>query len=225
MHVWQRGVDRAACFREPEDRTFYLGLLEEFSVESKCAIHGYVLMTNHVHLLLTPCTDAGCSRFMKDVSQRYSQRCNRTWRRSGPMWEGRFKSCLVDTSDYLVSCLQYIELNPVRAGMIADPGFYPWSSHLFNAYGEGASFMTPHPAYLRLGTGLDESRSVYRSLFAEPMADARIERIRAALWKELPLGDGSFLDRFESETGWKLPRGWKRVLPHREGAKQGLTPV
>src|SRR5205085_1772900 len=132
LHVIQRGVDRAACFRDDHDRVLYLGLLGEVGPRFRCSIHAYVLMTNHVHLLLTPRTREGPARLMKHVGQRFVQHFNRKHRRTGTLWEGRFRSSIVDTRDYLVRCQRYIELNPVRAGMVRRAEDYVWSSHRAN---------------------------------------------------------------------------------------------
>ena len=128
LHIWQRGVDREPTFRDRADYELYLGLLEEFSAARHCSVHAYVLMTNHIHLLVTPWEPSAASGLMKDVVQRYSQHCNRTWQRTGPLWEGRFKSSLIDSDAYLFTCHQYIELNPVRARMVRHPLDYEWSS-------------------------------------------------------------------------------------------------
>src|SRR3954464_1815875 len=112
LHVIQRGVDRDRCFERPEDYRLYLGLLGELAPQHECAIHAYVLMTNHVHLLLTPKQDKACSVLMKHLGQRYAQAVNKRWTRTGPLWEGRFKSCLVDCDRYALNCQRYIELNP-----------------------------------------------------------------------------------------------------------------
>src|SRR5271165_6570053 len=129
VHVIQRGHNRDACFFDPADYRFYLEQLAALSAQTGCAVHAYCLMTNHVHLLLTPATASGCGALMKHLGQRYAQHVNRTYRRSGTLWEGRFRSCLTQSEHYLLACQRYVELNPVRAGMVRDPGDYAWSSH------------------------------------------------------------------------------------------------
>jgi putative transposase len=116
-HLVQRGIDRSACFFCDDDRLHYLALLAELAPALGCAVHAYVLMTNHVHLLVTPAHGTGLSQLMRQLNQRYVQAINRAYRRSGTMWEGRFRSCLVDSEAYVLACYRYIELNPVRAGM------------------------------------------------------------------------------------------------------------
>ena len=127
LHIIQRGNNRQACFYTDEDYHSYLGWLEEYSRESKCAVHAYVLMTNQVHLLLTPGTAGSAGQMMKRLGQRYVQYVNRSYRRSGTLWEGRFRSCLGQEEQYLLG-YRYIEPNPVRAGMVEHPAEYRWSS-------------------------------------------------------------------------------------------------
>gem|GEM_PF-2708847 len=148
LHLIQRGVNRCACSAGARDYELYLGLLEEMSRRHACEVHAYVLMTNHVHLLLTPTDPDGPSRLMKDLGQRYVQAYNRRHQRTGTLWEGRFKSSIVDSEAYLLRCQRYIEENPVRAGMVAHPSDYAWSSHRFNADGAANTFLVPHPLYL-----------------------------------------------------------------------------
>jgi putative transposase len=125
LHVIQRGNNREACFYADDDCSAYLGWLEEYARHSGCAVHAYVLMTNHVHILLTPRTERSAGDLMKRLGQRYVQYVNRTYRRSGTLWEGRFRSCLTGEEGYVLGCCRYIELNPVRANMVAHPGEYP----------------------------------------------------------------------------------------------------
>ena len=128
LHLIQRGNNRQACFFADEDYRFYLECLAEYARPNGCRIHAYVLMTNHVHLLISPerAESPGC--LMKALGQRYVQYVNRQNRRSGSLWEGRFRSCLIQEDAYLLTCQRYIEQNPVRADMVAHPGEYPWSS-------------------------------------------------------------------------------------------------
>ena len=133
LHVVQRGINRNACFFADTDYRTYLRYLAEFSTRFSCSVHAYCLMTNHVHLLLTPHTPDACARLMKNLGQCYVQGVNQRLRRTGTLWEGRFHSCLVTAERYVLACYRYIELNPVRAGMVAAPGEYRWSSYRANA--------------------------------------------------------------------------------------------
>lgn len=145
LHIIQRGNNRSACFFAGEDYRAYLGWLREYADKARCQIHAYVLMTNHVHLLLTARNTQGAGALMKALGQRYVQYINRSYRRSGTLWEGRYRSCLTQEDDYLLACMRYIELNPVRAAMVAHPGEYRWSSYRANAQGENGAEALLHP--------------------------------------------------------------------------------
>jgi putative transposase len=140
VHILQRGNDRQICFVADEDYLRYLDWLKEYAGKAGCHIHAFVLMTNHVHLLLATDKQEGAGQMMKALGQRYVQYFNRTYRRSGALWQGRFWSCLLQDEAYLLSCMRYIELNPVRAGRVAHPGDYCWSSYRVNAQGERSGF-------------------------------------------------------------------------------------
>nr|MBV6628678.1 transposase [Oceanococcus sp. HetDA_MAG_MS8] len=158
LHIIQRGNNRSACFFADEDYTRYLDDLRELAEFFAVHIHAYVLMTNHVHLLAIPHTDRGASNMMRRLGQRYVQYINRIYGRSGSLWEGRFRSAIVDSEAYLLSCYRYIELNPVRAGMVPHPGDYPWWSNQANANGEPNTAPTPHHLYLDLGPSAEAQR-------------------------------------------------------------------
>lgn len=160
-HVIQRGNNRCACFYADDDYTFYLDHLERLARKHCVAIHAYVLMTNHVHLLATPGDKQGVSVLMKMLGQRYVQYINRVYRRSGSLWEGRFRSSLVDAESYLLSCQRCIELNPVRAGMVEHPAEYRWSSYRANAQGESSRVLIPHALLRALGRDDAERQTRY----------------------------------------------------------------
>jgi len=151
-HIIQRGNNRTACFFDAQDYRYYLGTLQEQAERFQCKVHAYVLMTNHVHLLLTPEQEIGPSLLMKHLGQCYVQYINRSYRRSGTLWEGRFKSCLAQTESYVLACYRYIELNPVRAGMVTHPAEYPWSSNKINGQGEASDLIKPYEEYLKLAS-------------------------------------------------------------------------
>lgn len=201
LHVIQRGNNRSACFRSESDCRLYLGMLEELAKLFGCSVHAYVLMTNHVHLLLSPERPEGVSLLMKNLGQRYVQAFNRSQGRSGSLWEGRFRSSIVDTDAYFLRCQRYIELNPVRAAMVAHPAEYPWSSFQANALGKPSTLIVPHSRYLELGSVNDERRARYRGLFeCDPGAD-ELKAIRSAVNAGLPLGLPGFVDRIEAALG------------------------
>jgi putative transposase len=150
-HVIQRGNSRQAVFFSDEDYTAYLDWLKEGAEKHGCALHAYVLMTNHVHLLMTPQTRDAISKTIQFVGRHYVTYINHTYGRSGTLWEGRHKGCLISSEEYLFSCMRYIEMNPVRAGMVDTPAEYPWSSYRWNATRKENEMLVPHPDYRALG--------------------------------------------------------------------------
>ncbi len=207
MHVIQRGNNRAACFAAEDDYSFYLHQLGEMSTRFECRVHAYVLMTNHVHLLLTPMSHTSVSLMMKHLGQRYVQHFNRCWRRTGTLWEGRFKSCLTQTESYVLRCYRYIELNPVRAGMVAHPRAYRWSSYRVNAEGLPSILVDPHEEFQRLGRTSDERRTAYRTLFDSRLDEAEVAAIRAATNGNFALGGERFTSAIEAALGRRARRG------------------
>lgn len=169
-------------------------------------------MTNHVHLLLTPRAPDGVGLMMKFLGQAYVQYVNRSYQRSGSLWEGRFRSCLVDRENYLLQCHRYIECNPVRAGMVRHAGAYRWSSYRANALGAPDPVVTPHQAVVALGATADERRAAYRGLFEQELGPEVIEEIREVTNGGFVLGS----DAFRSAVGNRLGRP---VGPQRRGPK------
>jgi putative transposase len=197
QHIIQRGNNRQVCFACDQDMAFYASLLHEYSTKYSVSLHAWVFMTNHVHLLATPCSPGGVSNMMQSVGRRYVRYFNKEYRRSGTLWEGRFKSSLVQSELYLLQCQRYIELNPVRAGMVSDPAQYSWSSYQCHALGKSIRMSTPHNEYLSLG-GIDSQRqSAYRDLFRFYVDDELIKDIRMAVNKGLALGGERFKDEIE----------------------------
>ena len=191
LHLVQRGNNRCDCFVDATDRLRYLASLRELAAHFHCSVHAYVLMTNHVHLLVTPAEAASLARFMRSLGQRYVQRFNRRHGRSGTLWEGRFRSSLVQSESYLLACHRYIERNPVRAGMAPTPGDYPWSSYRANASGAPSGILTPHPVYEALAGTAQARRAAYARLFNLPASPAEEEAIRTSVRKGKPLGDAA----------------------------------
>ena len=192
LHIVQRGNNRAACFFSDEDRAFYLFHLDRLLRPSGCVLHAYCLMTNHVHLLLTATDAESCARLMKRIGQLQTQYVNRTCNRSGSLWEGRFRSCLVQSEDYVLACYRYIELNPVRAGLCLHPHEYAWSSFGSNGAGRYDSRITPHEEYLRLGPSKAERTRVYLELFGAALSAERLDEIREATNGNIVLGREPF---------------------------------
>ena len=180
LHIVQRGVDRRDCFAEDSDYLVYLSNLRELIGHKHCALHAYCLMTNHVHLLLTPPTAHACATMMRDLGQRYVAYFNRKYARTGTLWEGRFRSCLVDSARYVVACHRYIELNPVRAGMTETPVQYAWSSYLANAGVRPDPSLTPHTEYLALGLDAASRVASYTTLFEHADQPGFLAAIRDA---------------------------------------------
>ena len=207
VHVVQRGNNRAACFFEDQDRAFYLFHLERLLPRARCALHAYCLMTNHVHLLLTPAAPESCAQLMKDVGQLHTQYVNRQYGRSGTLWEGRFKSCIVQSEDYLISCYRYIELNPVRAGLCSHPGEYPWSSFRINAEGAPGTLVSQHDEFRRLGSNDAQRRAEYVSLFGSALDATRVEEIRSATNGNFALGDAMFRRELAARLGRRVEPG------------------
>jgi len=164
-------------------------------------------MTNHVHLLLTPSRVESVALMMKHLGQRYVQYINRTYLRSGTLWEGRFKSCLAQNEGYVLACYRYIELNPLRADMVAHPGEYEWSSYRANAFGEDNELLVRHEQFLRLGCSDDERRENYRALFATQMDSTLVDRIVTATNGNYALGDSRFAQEIEQALGRRVSKG------------------
>ena len=200
QHVIQRGNNREPCFLSQQDYRRYLDDLAESATKYQCKIHAYVLMTNHVHLLVTPFKEQGVSEMMQALGRRYVSHINKTYKRTGTLWEGRYKSCLIDSDQYLLTCMRYIELNPVRATMVSHPGDYKWSSYHKNAQGQDNKLIETHPLYTKLGLTAAEQQYAYRDLFRLYIDDASIHEIRNALNHEVVLGRNYFKDKIEEMT-------------------------
>lgn len=213
QHIIQRGNNREACFYDEADYKVYLAFLKDAALKYKVAIHAFVLMTNHVHLLATPEDAHGMSRLMQAQGRKYVRYFNFTYGRTGTLWEGRYKSTLVDADTYLMTVYRYIELNPVRAQMVSHASEHPWSSYQGNALGKPIELLTPHATYLCLGKTAVERQRAYRSLFRGRMAKRDLAAIREATNKSWALGDDRFKAQIETTTGRRavpLGRGGDR---------------
>ena len=180
VHVVQRAYDRAPCFLANADYEAYLDALRTYAARFECVVHAYCLMTNHVHLLLTPRTSEGCAQLMKHVAQRYSWRMKAKTGRSGTQWEGRFFSALVPTENYALTCYRYIDLNPVRAGLVAHASGYRWSSYRANARLHVDDLLVSHAAYAALATDAAERAAAYAALCDVSLDENVLENIRKA---------------------------------------------
>lgn len=192
QHVMQRGNNRQSCFFEDADRAFYLKKLGEYAEKTETLVHAFVLMSNHVHLLLTPTIPDGVSKLMQCLGRSYVRYFNTKHQRTGTLWEGRFKSSLIQSSQYLLQVYRYIELNPVRANMVTHPLQYRWSSHHYNATNKTTSLLTPHSEYIELGKTPEARKSQYRKLFTHDLKGEVVDLISDHLIKAKVLGDEPF---------------------------------
>lgn len=206
VHVVQRGNNRQACFYGVEDFQKYLECLQNSALQEGCDVHAYVLMTNHVHLLATPHSPESLPRMMQGIGRRYVRWINSRYRRTGTLWEGRYKTSLVQTGDYVLMCYRYIELNPVRACMVKHPGEYPWSSFQHNGLGQGNLILRHHEQYRSLAHDFDERCTAYRELFRQALTAEQIDLVNVALKYEFPLGDSRFRAEIERANRIKVVR-------------------
>jgi putative transposase len=196
-HITQRGNNREACFFAEADYRFYLDCIKQSSDKYRVAVHAYVLMTTHVHLLVTTTTNGDLSRFMQHIGRRYVRYVNHAYKRSGTLWEGRFKSSVVDAERYLLACYRYIELNPVRAGMTQRPSEYPWSSARRHGFGLEDGIVKDHPIYEALGGTREERARAYRALFRTEMDEDLLDEMGESFSQEKMLGGSRFLAQVE----------------------------
>lgn len=200
QHVIQRGNNRQIIFVADDDYHFYRDCLRRACEQHGCAIHAYVLMTNHVHLLMTPENENGIGKVMQSVGRRYVQYFNYTYQRTGTLWEGRYKATLIDSEAYLLTCYRYIELNPVRAGMVTSPVSYPWSSYAYNVQGRPDDLIRSHRLYDALGAHAEVRQHAYRELFTTQIDEETLGDIREATNKAWVLGNERFKDEIEQAS-------------------------
>ena len=204
VHVIQRGNNRGQVFFGSGDAALYLDWLREGAAAHGVAVHAYVLMTNHIHLLASPETPNALPRTMRHVNWRYSCHANRSQSRTGSLWEGRYRACLIEAEDYFFACSRYIEMNPVRAGLAATPGAYRWSSYRANAEGKPDPVITPHPLYTDLAATPPARAEAYRGLFADSVAQNTLDAIRTAVNGGWPLGRESFATLVSRHAGQSM---------------------
>lgn len=213
LYVIQRGNNRSTLFAARADYRFFLDCLKAACTKHACRVHAYVLMTDHVHLLMTPEQEGGVGKVMQSVGRRYVQYFNLTYVRTGTLWEGRYRATLVDADRYLLTCYRYIELNPVRAGLAAHPGLYRWSSYGGNALGRRDPAIDVHEQYRLLGSTDNARQAAYRALFQRDIDEPTIRRIREATHKGWALGSDRFHDEITgllNRRARPLPKGGDR---------------
>lgn len=217
VHLIQRGNNRMSCFLRDEDHAAYAAWLLEYSRDNRVEIHAWVMMSNHVHLLATPRSEGGISRMMQSLGRKYVRYFNAHHDRTGTLWEGRYKSCLIEENSYLLEVYRYIELNPVRAGLVTDPVEYPWSSYRMNGEGVVSELCTPHDQYLALGVDAAARLSSYRELIRSGIADGRLADIRKSVHQGLAFGTPHFKEQMAAATGRSFgekrrgrPIGWRK---------------
>ena len=201
QHIIQRGNNRQAIFAAEADYQFFRDAIVEAAGRFGLAIHAYAWMTNHIHLLATPTYEDSISKTFQSAGRKYVQYFNYTYRRSGTLWEGRYRATVVDSERYLLSVMRYIELNPVRAGIVSHPRHYPWSSHRRYAYGEGGAnlnWLIEHDQYLALGRNEGARRVAYREIFRGESDPEELTAIRECTHKAWALGDNRFRTEIES---------------------------
>ena len=226
QHIIQRGNNRQAIFAAESDYQFFRDALVEAAGRFGLAIHAYVWMTNHIHLLATPGSEDSIGKTLQSVGRRYVQYFNYTYRRSGTLWEGRYRATVVDSEQYLLTLMRYIEMNPVRAGMVVNPADYPWSSHHRNARGDtglNADWLVAHDEYLRLGFDAIERQTSYLALFHSSLTTDDLAAIRDCTHKGWALGSKQFTTHIE-KLG-KRQAASKGVGRPRKQAEQGVNRV
>ena len=219
-HVIQRGNNRQWIFADDADRRRLLELLESSSRDLNVAVHSYVLMDNHVHLLATPATERGLPDFMQAVGRRYVRYFNDRHGRSGTLWEGRYRSTLVQAERYLLACMVYIDLNPVRAGMVQSPVDFPWSSHRHYAGMQADRLLTPHPLFWELGNTPFARERAYAELVEAGIAVDLQRKLTDSTLRGWAVGDAAYLAHLGQRTE-------RRAAPRQAGRprKQNLSPI
>lgn len=203
-HLIQRGNNRAATFFADADYRFFLDCLRQAKIKCRCRIYAYVLMTNHFHVLVEPAEVGDLGRFMQSVGRRYVRYVNSTYGRSGTLWEGRFKSAAVSRDQYLIACSRYIELNPVRAGLVTHPKDYRWSSYQHRALGMSDRLLDEDPWYSGLGAAKGERQEKYQEWMDSQISQGEWEEIRQATQRGRLIGHETFQKQVEAMTRRRL---------------------
>jgi putative transposase len=206
-HIIQRGNNRQAIFSTSADYELLLSLIDEHARKQHVAVHGYVLMSNHFHLLATPDTEEGIPQMMQAVGRRYVRNYNMRQQRTGTLWEGRYRSTLIQAERHLLACMVYMDLNPVRAAMVVDPADYPWSSHLHYIGRRGDKLITPHPLYWELGNTPFARDEAYVSLVSAGISEAEKRALTDATLRGWALGAPDFVAELQRRTERRVLKG------------------
>ena len=216
IYLTQRGHNRSQVFYGPDDAKIFLGWLQDAGNKHGLSFHAYVLMTNQIHLLVTPESEQALPKALRDVNWHYTRYINRAHNRSGSLWDGRYKACIVEAEIYFLACSHYIELEPVRAGIANEPESYRWSSHKANAEGEKNSLLTPHALYLRLGHSPETRSNAYKNFCKEELSETTVTAIRTATKGGWALGNDEFSGKVSNYAGCNMaPRGPGRPWPEK----------
>lgn len=210
QHIIQYGNNNSECFFTEDDYAFYLDCLKESALSTESQVHAYALMPNHIQLLVTPRTPDGVSAMMQALGRLYVRQINKMYKRSGTLWQGRYKACLVEPERYVMTCSRYIELSPVRVNKVMNPADYPWTSYRHNALGESSFVISPHREYIMQGTTRTEQQSAYRELFTKQFDSNLAREISNTLNNEMVLGTEDFKDRIATMVS-------RRVRPGKPG--------
>lgn len=205
-HVIQRGNNRQPIFTSQADYDFFLDLLDENARKFGVAIHAYVLMGNHFHLLATPQADTALPQMMQAIGRRYVRYFNDAQQRSGTLWEGRYKATLIQADRYLLACMAYIDLNPVRAGLVGQARDYPWSSHAHYIGLRMDKLVTPHPLYWQLGNTPFAREAAYAGLVQAGVSAAQLEELTQSTLHGWALGEAGFVDELQKRTSRRLSK-------------------
>ncbi|HWT72773.1 MAG TPA: transposase [Oxalicibacterium sp.] len=222
-HIIQRGNDRQAIFRDTADYLKFIEWLREASRQFKVAIHAYVLMTNHLHLLASPSDEQGLSRMMQWIGRHYVPYFNHKYERTGTLWQGRYKATVIDSERYLMTCSRYIELNPVRAGMVPAAGDYPWSSYQHHVGIKSDPVVTDHALYWALGNTPFQREATYRELTEQGVNEADVSAITEATLKGWAIGSDQFKASLEKQTQRRVSKT-KRGRPARRKEPDDSVP-
>lgn len=222
VHIVQRGHSHEPVFFDNDDYAAYLIWLEQASERYGCSIHAYVLMTNHIHILATPEKQNSISLMMQYIGRQYVPYINHSYGSSGSIWEGRYKASLIHDEGYLLTCMRYIELNPVRADMVKTPGAYRWSSYRANGRGEANKLIHPHPLYQSMGRTRQQRQEAYQALIKAHIDEKEIGNIRSAWQTGTPLGNDYFREKIEMTLKCKVGQA-RRGRPNK--ALKGSDPL